>query len=60
MTQLTLTPRDAFYGDTGHIIFEQSAGRNIAESIYIYPSGIPILLPGEIIAEQHIGYILEQ
>ncbi|MDT3496167.1 aminotransferase class I/II-fold pyridoxal phosphate-dependent enzyme [Bacillus toyonensis] len=57
--QLTLTPRDAFYGDTEYVIFEHSAGRIIAESIYINPPGIPILLPGEKIAEQHISYILE-
>ncbi|UUZ97458.1 aminotransferase class I/II-fold pyridoxal phosphate-dependent enzyme [Paenibacillus sp. P25] len=57
--QLTLTPRDAFYGDTETLPFKQSAGRIIAESIYVYPPGIPILLPGEVIAEQHIRYILD-
>lgn len=57
--QLTLKPRDAFYGDTERIPFEESPGRIIAESIYVYPPGIPILLPGEVIAEQHIFYILE-
>ncbi|MNR34423.1 Arginine decarboxylase [compost metagenome] len=31
----------------------------MAESIYVYPPGIPILLPGEVIAEQHIRYIHE-
>ncbi|WP_110930137.1 aminotransferase class I/II-fold pyridoxal phosphate-dependent enzyme [Paenibacillus bouchesdurhonensis] len=57
--QLALTPRDAFYGDVELIPIAQSAGRIIAESIYVYPPGIPILLPGEVIAEQHIRYILE-
>lgn len=57
--QLTLTPRDAFYSDTELVPFKQSNGRIIAESIYVYPPGIPILLPGEVIAEQHIRYILD-
>lgn len=56
--QLSLTPRDAFYGDTEIIPFKEAAGRIIAEFIYVYPPGIPILLPGEVIAEQHIDYIL--
>ncbi len=57
--QLTLTPRDAFYGDTELVPLKQSAGRIMAESVYVYPPGIPILLPGELIAEQHIRYILD-
>ncbi|MNJ27199.1 Arginine decarboxylase [compost metagenome] len=57
--QLALTPRDAFYGDVEFVPIGQSAGRIIAEAIYVYPPGIPILLPGEVIAEQHIRYILE-
>lgn len=56
---LALTPRDAFFGDSERIPFGQSEGRIIAESIYVYPPGIPILLPGEVIAEQHIRYIQE-
>lgn len=57
--QLALTPRDAFYSDTEWIPFKESAGRIITESIYVYPPGIPILLPGEVIAAQHIRYILK-
>lgn len=56
---LALTPRDSFYGDVELIPFAQSAGRIMAESVYVYPPGIPILLPGEVIAEQHIRYIHE-
>ncbi|TBL78237.1 aminotransferase class I/II-fold pyridoxal phosphate-dependent enzyme [Paenibacillus thalictri] len=57
--QLTLTPRDAFYGDTEVIPFKQSADRIIAEFIYVYPPGIPILLPGEVITQDLIDYITE-
>lgn len=55
--QLSLSPRDAFYGDTEIIPFKHSAGRIIAEFIYVYPPGIPILLPGEVISQKNIDYI---
>ncbi|GIP32861.1 aminotransferase class I/II-fold pyridoxal phosphate-dependent enzyme [Paenibacillus sp. J2TS4] len=57
--QLSLTPRDAFYGDTETIPFKDSAGRIIAEFIYVYPPGIPILLPGEVISQENIDYIMD-
>jgi arginine decarboxylase len=46
---LALTPRDAFYAETEVIPFEQSAGKIIAEFVMVYPPGIPIFIPGEII-----------
>ncbi|CAN7452955.1 aminotransferase class I/II-fold pyridoxal phosphate-dependent enzyme [Paenibacillus sp. LjRoot153] len=57
--QLTLTPRDAFYGETEILPFKDSADRIIAEFIYVYPPGIPILLPGEVITQELIDYIIE-
>lgn len=57
--QLSLSPRDAFYGETETIPFKESAGRIIAEFIYVYPPGIPILLPGEVISQENIDYILD-
>ncbi len=57
--QLTLTPRDAFYGETEVIPFQESADRIIAEFIYVYPPGIPILLPGEVITQELITYIID-
>jgi len=56
---LALTPRDAFYGETELVPFKESAGRIIAEFIYVYPPGIPILLPGEIISQDNIDYIVD-
>ncbi|MFC5532278.1 aminotransferase class I/II-fold pyridoxal phosphate-dependent enzyme [Cohnella yongneupensis] len=56
---LSLTPRDAFYGETELVPFRESAGRIIAEFIYVYPPGIPILLPGEIISKENIDYIVD-
>lgn len=53
---LALTPRDAFYAEKEMIPFEQSAGRIIAEFIMVYPPGIPIFIPGELITEDNINY----
>ncbi|ASK63628.1 arginine decarboxylase [Virgibacillus phasianinus] len=54
---LALSPRDAFYAETEIIPFSDSAGRISAESIMVYPPGIPIFIPGEIITEDNIAYI---
>ncbi|MDV2685273.1 aminotransferase class I/II-fold pyridoxal phosphate-dependent enzyme [Alkalihalophilus lindianensis] len=56
---LALSPRDAFYAETEVIPFSQSAGRIIAEFIMVYPPGIPILIPGEIISQENLSYIEE-
>ncbi|MBP2239971.1 arginine/lysine/ornithine decarboxylase [Cytobacillus eiseniae] len=54
---LALSPRDAFYADTELIPFDQSVGRIIAEFIMVYPPGIPIFIPGEIITSENLTYI---
>jgi arginine decarboxylase len=56
---LALSPRDAFYAETEVIPFSQSVGRIIAEFIMVYPPGIPILIPGEIISQENLSYIEE-
>ncbi|RBP95074.1 arginine/lysine/ornithine decarboxylase [Cytobacillus firmus] len=54
---LSLTPRDAFYADTELVPFDKSEGRIIAEFIMVYPPGIPIFIPGEIITKENLRYI---
>lgn len=54
---LALTPRDAFYSETELVPLKESAGRIIAEFIMVYPPGIPIFIPGEIITEENLTYI---
>ncbi len=56
---LSLSPRDAFYAQTEVVPLAESAGRIIAEFIFVYPPGIPILLPGEVISQENINYITE-
>jgi arginine decarboxylase len=53
---LALTPRDAFYAETEVIPFQQSSGRISAEFVMVYPPGIPIFIPGEIITEENLVY----
>lgn len=54
---LSLTPRDAFYAETELVPFDESEGRIIAEFIMVYPPGIPIFIPGEIITKDNLLYI---
>jgi arginine decarboxylase len=56
---LALSPREAFYSETEIVRLEEAQGRIIAEFIMIYPPGIPIFLPGEIITSENIDYIWE-
>ncbi|WP_059169994.1 aminotransferase class I/II-fold pyridoxal phosphate-dependent enzyme [Bacillus sp. FJAT-27445] len=57
MPLLALTPRDAFYSETEVVPFEESEGRITAEFIMVYPPGIPIFIPGEIITKENLLYI---
>ncbi|QGH34382.1 aminotransferase class I/II-fold pyridoxal phosphate-dependent enzyme [Gracilibacillus salitolerans] len=56
---LAVSPRDAFYAEYEVIPLQESAGRISAESIMVYPPGIPIFIPGEIISEENLDYISE-
>lgn len=54
---LQMSPREAFYSETEVIPLDESSGRVSAESIMIYPPGIPIFIPGEIINDESLDYI---
>lgn len=54
---LSITPRDAFYAESETVSLADAAGRISAESIMVYPPGIPIFIPGEIITEENLAYI---
>ena len=53
------TPREAFYAESETVPLTESAGRVSTEFIMVYPPGIPIFLPGEVITEENIAYIQE-
>ncbi|MFG6149056.1 aminotransferase class I/II-fold pyridoxal phosphate-dependent enzyme [Halobacillus sp. B23F22_1] len=56
---LALSPREAFYASSETIPFARSVGRISAEFLMVYPPGIPIFIPGEIITQDNIDYINE-
>lgn len=53
---LAVTVRDAFYAQTEVVPVEESAGRIIAEFVMVYPPGIPIFIPGEVITQENLVY----
>lgn len=59
MPVLVLSPRDAFFAHTESVRLEHAEGRISAESIMVYPPGIPVVLPGELICADNVEYIRE-
>jgi arginine decarboxylase len=59
MPTLAMSPRDAFYAKTEVVPIQEAVGRTIAEMIMVYPPGIPILLPGEVVTQGNINYVEE-
>ena len=54
-----MPPRRAVYGRQERIGLEQAAGRVSAETVYLYPPGIPFLVPGENISPEIAGWLLQ-
>jgi arginine/lysine/ornithine decarboxylase len=52
---LALLPRDAALAPKTPVALAEAAGRVCAEMVTFYPTGIPLLLPGEIITDEAIG-----
>lgn len=55
--QIKMSLRDAFYADKEEVKKEDAVGRISAEVIAECPPGIAILLPGELITEEHLPYL---
>ena len=55
--QIKMSLRDAFYAEKETIRKEEAIGRISAEVVAECPPGISILLPGELITEQHLPYL---
>ncbi|HLO04318.1 MAG TPA: aminotransferase class I/II-fold pyridoxal phosphate-dependent enzyme [Symbiobacteriaceae bacterium] len=56
---LAMSPREAFYAETESVPLLEAEGRVIAEMVKVYPPGIPIVLPGEIVSAENLAYIQE-
>lgn len=51
-------PRDAFFASKKRVTLRESLGEIAGELICPYPPGIPVLIPGEVITEKAINYLL--
>ncbi|MBM7855168.1 arginine/lysine/ornithine decarboxylase [Desulfohalotomaculum tongense] len=54
-----VTPRQAWLSKVKVISLEEAAGKISADSVAVYPPGVPALCPGEIVSEEMIDYLLE-
>lgn len=53
----TLTPREAFFAPARTVSLLAATGEVAAESVVPYPPGIPVLVPGEVIAAEKVAYL---
>lgn len=59
INELVLTPYEAKIRDRKRIRLEQAAGEISAEYVFLYPPGIPVIVPGERISGDAIKKILK-
>jgi len=56
-TKLGMWPREAFFSNHKLIPLKEASGEIGSEIVTVYPPGIPLLIPGEIISKEVIEYI---
>ncbi|HKM40857.1 MAG TPA: arginine decarboxylase, partial [Patescibacteria group bacterium] len=54
-----MRPREAYHRYKKYVRLEDAANEVAAESIMVYPPGIPIVIPGEVITEEVISDLLQ-
>lgn len=59
LPQIVCTPREAFFADTQTLPRAESVGRVSKELIIPYPPGVPFLIPGEKIQQEHLDFLKE-
>lgn len=57
LPRCTVGPRTAYLADVQWVPLRLAAGRIAARSIYQYPPGIPLVVPGQVFEHDHVGYI---
>lgn len=55
--KLALSPRETYYRVKETLPLRDAAGRIAAEPVTVYPPGIPLIWPGEIISQRHLDYL---
>ena len=58
-TVVCMDIREAIDSEKQEIEFASSNGRIAAEYIYLYPPGVPIIVPGQMIEKTVIDYLLD-
>ncbi|XP_071740584.1 uncharacterized protein [Rutidosis leptorrhynchoides] len=56
---MRLSPREAFFASKTKVSYQESIGKVCGELICPYPPGIPLLIPGEVITAEALGYLVE-
>lgn len=57
VTEIRMTPAQAFNGNQEEVPLTEAVGRVAADFINLYPPGIPLLVPGEVMSEDIIAYV---
>ena len=52
-----MTPRAAFFSDYQYVPLTSACGTTSAEMVTVYPPGIPLLMPGEVVTQDVLDYI---
>uniref|UniRef100_A0ACD5XER2 Uncharacterized protein n=1 Tax=Avena sativa TaxID=4498 RepID=A0ACD5XER2_AVESA len=55
---MKLTPREAFFTKKRRVCIEDSLGEICGELICPYPPGIPVLIPGEVVTQDSLSYLI--
>ena len=55
--EIVMTPAEAFNSDQEEVLLTEAVGRVAADFINLYPPGIPLLVPGEMVSEDTLAYI---
>ncbi len=55
--EVVMTPAQAFNSNQEEVALDKAVGRVAADFINLYPPGIPVLVPGEMMSEELLAYI---
>jgi arginine/lysine/ornithine decarboxylase len=55
--EAVITPREAFFADQEYIPLDRSVGSVSSEIVTVYPPGIPVLVPGEVVTTEAVTYL---
>ena len=57
VAEARMIPAQAFNGEQEEVLLDKAVGRVMADFINLYPPGIPLLVPGEVMNEEILAYI---